>query len=77
MTPLHQFGDLLRDALSAIPLWSVRALFVGSLIAVLLWLLRLPRSATTPWDGRARWDENLKTTASIALLIQIAIYALL
>ncbi len=77
MTPLHQFGDLLRDALTAIPLWCVRALFVASLIAVLVWLLRLPRSATTPRDGRARWDENLKTTASIALLIQIAIYSLL
>ncbi len=48
MTPLHQFGDFLRDALSTIPLWSVRALFVGSLIAVLLWVLHLPAPPQHP-----------------------------
>ncbi|MBI1312823.1 hypothetical protein GC176_16150 [bacterium] len=77
MTPLHQFGELLRDTLSNIPLWLVRVLFIGTLIAVLIWLLRLPRSATTPRGGTTRWDENLKTTASIALLVQILIYSLL
>ncbi len=77
MTPLHQFGDLLRESLQAVPLVAVRMLFVASLIALLIWVLRLPRSATTPPDGVNRWDENLKTGAALALSIQILIYALL
>ncbi len=77
MTPLHHFGEFLRDSLQAIPLISVRVLFVASLVALLIWVLRLPRSATTPPGGARRWDENLKIGASIALMIQILIYSLL
>ena len=75
MTPLHAFGESVRQLLQTIPLGLVRLLFVGTLCVVLLWVLRLPRAETTPAEGTKRWDENLKLGASIALLIQIAIYA--
>ena len=74
MTPLHHIGEFLRQRLLLIPLSAVRILFVGTLIILLFWVLRLPRSATTPVGGAKRWDENLKLGASIALLIQIVIY---
>jgi hypothetical protein len=74
MTPLHQFGEFLRESLQIIPLSMVRLLFVGTLVVLLVWVLRLPRSATTPPEGVKRWDENLKLGATIALLIQIIVY---
>ncbi len=77
MTPLHNFGESLRSLLLLVPLPFVRLLFVGSLVVVLFWVLRLPRSETTPAEGTGRWDENLKLPACAALLIQIAFYALL
>ena len=75
MTPLHQLGDFLRQTLQGIPLQAARMLFVGSLIGLLVWVLRLPPSATKPPGGATRWDENLKIVASIALLLQILIYS--
>jgi hypothetical protein len=77
MTPLHQFGEFLRQSLQSIPLWMVRVLFVTSLCVLLVWVLRLPRSATMPPGGAKRWDENLKIGASVAILIQILIYSFL
>ena len=78
MTPLHQFGELLRQTLGSIPLEWVRALFVGTLLIVLLWVLRLPKSATSPADNSPpRWDSNLKLSAGAALIIQIVIYSML
>lgn len=74
MTPLHYFGDMLRQVLQLVPLSAVRLLFVASLIALLVWVVRLPQSATTPPGGAKRWDENLKVGAAIALCIQILIY---
>ena len=71
MTPLHQVGEALRSALLLVPLPLVRVLFVATLAAVLLWVLCLPREATTPSAGARRWDENLKITAAIALLIYV------
>lgn len=75
MTPLHELGDALRTWLSAIPLAAVRVLFVATLAVVLIWVWRLPRSATTPPGGPRRWDENLKLGATAALVIQIVIYS--
>ena len=75
MTPLHQLGDFLRNTLEGIPLQTVRMLFVGSLVALLIWVLQLPPSATKPPGGATRWDANLKIVASIALLLQILIYS--
>jgi len=77
MTPLHQLGEFLRQVLQTIPLSAARILFVGTLVALLIWILRLPRSATTSPDGATRWDENLKVGASLAIVIQILIYACL
>lgn len=77
MTPLHQLGEMLRQVLLSVPLWAVRVLFVATLAGLLVWVIRLPRSMTTPPSGAKRWDENLKTGAIIALLIQMMIYVLL
>ena len=77
MTPLHSLGDWLRGVLLQIPLSAARALFVVTLLALLVWVLMLPRSQTSPGDERPRLSENLKIWASIALLIQIVIYLLL
>ena len=74
MTPLHQLGEFFRQGLQVVPLSAVRVLFVGTLVVLLIWVLRLPRSAATPVGGAKRWDENLKLGASLALLIQIVIY---
>ena len=77
MTPLHSIGDALRELLQSIPLPAVRVLFVGTLVLILLWVLRLPRSVVTPEQASGRWDENLKPIAVLSLLIQIVIYLLL
>ncbi len=77
MTPLHDVGDWFRRMLIDVPLPAVRVLFVGTLLVVLIWVLRLPASAATPVGGAKRWDENLKIGAVLALLIQIVIYLFL
>ena len=77
MTPLHHIGNLLRELLLQIPLPVVRALFIALPAAVLIWVLTLPKEATTSPEGTGRWDANLKTGAAIALVIQIVIYSLL
>ncbi|TVP94419.1 MAG: hypothetical protein EA381_19995 [Planctomycetaceae bacterium] len=77
MTPLHAFGDALREGLLAIPLSAVRGLFVALLVGLLIWVLWLPAKATQPPGGAKRFDENLKWGAAIAILIQIMIYSLL
>ena len=76
MTILHWIGDLVRNALSQVPLSLVRGLFIAVPVLLLVWVLMLPTGATTPDNGRASWSANLKTWAAIALLLQIAIYAL-
>jgi hypothetical protein len=76
MTLLHAIGNFFRDQLQTVPLPAVRGLFLLLLFAILLWVLRLPRSETTPPNRESRWDENLKLWASVALVIQILIYSL-
>lgn len=75
MTILHQIGEFVRNAMLAIPLPVVRGLFLATLIGLLIWVWSLPKSATTPPGGAKRWDENLKFGATLALVIQIVIYA--
>lgn len=77
MTPLHFIGEFVRELLGAIPLEAVRLLFAALPVAVLIWVLTLPREATTPPGGTGRWDENLKLGAALALIAQIVIYCLL
>jgi len=77
MTPLHHFGDLLRNVLLAVPLPVVRAVFLMLLVSLCIWVLYLPASAVTaPATPRGR-GANLRVWALIALAIQIAIYSLL
>jgi hypothetical protein len=75
MTILHDIGEFLRETLLAISLPAVRGLFLATLIGLLIWVWSLPRSVTTPPGGAKRWDENLKFGATLALVIQILIYA--
>ena len=77
MTPLHQFGEALRNLMLTIPLPGVRGLFLLTLGVLLIWVLCLPTAAVTPPGGAKRWDENLKIGAAVALLLQIAVYAIL
>jgi len=74
MTPLHLVGNTLRALLMRVPLPAVRVLFVLLPLGLLIWVLALPRSATTPPDGHGGWSENLKYGAALALILQIAIY---
>lgn len=77
MTPLHVFGEWLRQLLMQIPLSAVRALFVLVLLAMIVWVLTLPRNATTAPGRPYRFTANLKLWATLALLIQVAIYVFL
>lgn len=75
LTPLHDFGDAIREALTAVPTSAARALFIAVLAVLLIWVLRLPRERTRPAEGEpAGWSSNLKLWAALALVIQITIY---
>jgi hypothetical protein len=76
MTPLHQFGTMIRELLMLVPLPAVRVLFLATLVGILIWVLRLPKERTSPDGGARRWDENLKIGASAALILQILAYAI-
>ena len=75
-TFLHTFGDFVRELMLQIPLPVVRVLFIAIPAILLVWVLRLPRSETTPEKSTGRWGENLKLGAAFALLLQILIYSL-
>jgi len=79
VTPLHYIGDFLRELLLAVPLPAARALFLAVPIALLIWVLLLPRQDVTASAGEARggWSTNLKVWAALALLVQILIYSVL
>ena len=77
MTPLHAIGEAFRHLMIAVPIPVVRAIFLLLLVALLTWVLCLPKSVTTPAGaGRTpqHWSENLKLWAAVAILFQIAIY---
>ncbi|WP_417392134.1 hypothetical protein [Gimesia sp.] len=75
MTPLHHIGNFVRDLVIQIPMSAVRLLFVGTLVAVFIWVLRLPRETTTA-ENATHWYQNLKVWACLALAIQIVIYSI-
>ena len=77
MTPLHQFGEAIRQALLNVPLGVARGLFILLFAVLLIWVLTLPRSQTTPPDRTPRFTENLKVWAAVSLIIQLLIYSLL
>ena len=76
MTPLHYFGDLVRDLLLRVPLGAVRILFVSTLALLLLWVLRLPHRDVSGIATSGQ-RHNLRPWAAVALLVQLVIYALL
>ena len=76
MTPLHTFGDLLRDLLLEVPLGAVRILFVGTLALLLLWVLRLPEQDVSGIATSGR-RHNLRPWAALSLVVQLVIYILL
>jgi hypothetical protein len=67
-------GEWIREACGLVPLPVARALFLALPIVLLIWLWRLPRAAALPADRPARWDEDLKLWAALALGLQIVIY---
>lgn len=76
-TWMHTVGDGLREALLLIPLGVVRVFLVLALLALLLWVLRLPREVTRPPEGEeGGLSGNLKIWAAVALGLQIVIYSL-
>ena len=75
MTILHLIGEWLRNTLLFIPRPAVRALFVALPVVVLVWVLLLPRRRAVEHRSDP-WMKDLRIWASIALIIQIAIYAL-
>ena len=74
MTLLHTLGEFVRELLAWIPLSWGRGLFVAVPVLLLIWVLALPREATTSKEYPRRISGNLKLWASVALLIQIAVY---
>ncbi len=80
MTPLHWIGDLIRQAVIAVPMGAVRALFVALLLGLLVWVLRLPKERTRPpLEDGSGYDEkslsgNLKLWAALALGLMALIY---
>ena len=76
MTPLHHFGDLVRDLLLRVPLGAVRILFVTTLAVLLLWVLRLPNQDVSGIATSGQ-RHDLRPWAALALLVQLVIYALL
>lgn len=76
MTPLHSFGQFVRNAVQSVPLRCVRAGILLSLVALLAWVLLLPKSDTTSADAGDR-SPDLRWGAAAAILLQITIYALL
>lgn len=77
MTPLHYVGDFLRELMLQVPLSVVRVLFLSLPLALLVWVMRLPRSETSPPGDSGSVTGNLKLWAGLALIIQIAIYIML
>ena len=69
-------GDQLRQAFAQIPLWAARGLFLAVFFALMVWIVQLPKAATTP-HANSPWHEDLRVWAWLALLIQLFAYALL
>ncbi|MCB1229573.1 MAG: hypothetical protein KDN19_04875 [Verrucomicrobiae bacterium] len=75
ITILHRLGESLRELMVAIPMPVVRGIFVGLLLLLLLWVLRLPRERVRPpAEVATGWSSNLKLWAAVALGIQALIY---
>lgn len=77
MSPLHYFGDFIRELLLKVPLPFARALFVLLMLALLIWILTLPRKEVTRSESSNRLSENLRIWAALALFVQVIVYIFL
>lgn len=78
MTPLHLFGDFIRELVVAVPLPIARGIFVVVLLVVFIWVLCLsPDRVSPPAEEERNWTNNLKLWAAIAIGLQIIIYLIL
>jgi hypothetical protein len=73
---LHWIGDQLRSTFLLVPLWAARGLFLAVLLGLMIWIVQLPRSVTTP-SATSPWHEDLRVWAWLALLVQLLAYGLL
>ncbi|HEY0982660.1 MULTISPECIES: hypothetical protein [unclassified Schlesneria] len=76
MTLFHWIGNTLREQLDLIPLSTARWLMIGLFLGLMFWVVQLPTDQTNPSDRTARWTDDLKIWAWLALIIQILIYSL-
>jgi len=76
MTLFHWIGDTLRQQLELIPLSTARWLMIGLFLSLMFWIVQLPTDLTNPKDRPARWSNDLKIWAWLALIFQILIYSL-
>ena len=76
MTPLHHVGEFLRALLLEIPMPVVRGLFLAVPLALIVWVLRLPRSQVTAPAEKGGRGGNLRTWAILALALQVLDYSI-
>ena len=69
-------GDRLRDVFLQVPMWVARSLFLALLFGLMVWVVQMPKSATTP-RADSPWHEDLRVWAWLALVIQMFAYAML
>lgn len=74
-TLLHWVGDQLRNLCLQVPLPAVRAIFIAVPILLMVWVIFLPASRTTPPDRPHSLHENLKLWAWLALMFQVIVYS--
>ena len=73
---LVEFGEHLRTLFLQIPLWIARGLFLGVFFMLMVWIVQMPKSATTP-RADSPWHEDLRIWAWLALIVQMLVYSLL
>ena len=76
MTLFHWIGDTLRQQLDLVPLSTARWLMIGLFLSLMFWIVQLPTDQTNPKDRPAKWSNDLKIWAWLALIFQILIYSL-
>ena len=76
-TFLHDIGDAIREAMSLVPLSTVRGLFVALPLVLLAWILVRRVESENVDEPPSHPTVTLKIAAAFALLLQAVIYAIL
>lgn len=74
-TLLHWVGDQVRNLCLQIPMEAVRGAFIAVPIVLMVWVILLPNSRTTPPGRPYAMHENLKLWAWLALMFQVVVYS--